>query len=191
MPAVPRRSAIDRSALDRAFAARESWALEALYAEHARTFYSAAYSVLRNAEDAQDCVHDVLLRLWRNTQSFSPERGALKTFVAVCIRNEAVSRVRMRSKGPELERRLLRRAVEEPAPDPFSAFDPVAQNRLNEAIADLPEAQRSVIILSYFEHLTHREIAERLGEPLGTIKSRLSSALHRLSARLNREYEYE
>ncbi len=179
------------SDLEIAFAAREPWALEALYVEHARTFYTAAFAVLRNGEDAQDCVHDVLLRIWHNTSAFTPGKGALKAFVAVCIRNEAVSRVRLRGRGSELERRIVRRAAEQPLQDPFSSVDPIERNRLQQAIAELSEPQRSVIVLSYFNCLTHREIAERLGEPIGTIKSRLSAALHRLSGRLKREYEYE
>jgi RNA polymerase sigma-70 factor, ECF subfamily len=169
-------------AVEQGFIARERWALEAFYVQHSKTFYSAAYSVLRDAEEAQDCVHDVLLRLWNRPNTFASGKGSLKAFVAVCIRNEAVSRLRLRNREPELQRRLAARIEHEE----FEPFDFVEHNRLVRAIDALPQAQRRTIIMSYFRYLTHREIAEQLGEPIGTIKSRLSTALHRLRDALSR-----
>lgn len=162
--------------IEQGFVAREQWALEALYVQHGSTFYSAAFSVLRNAEEAQDCVHDVLLRLWRRPNTYAPGKGSLKAFVAVCVRNEAVSRVRLRGREPELQRRLAAQT----GPENFEPFDHVEHNRLVQALGILPPPQRQVVILSYFQHRTLREIAEQTGDPIGTIKSRLSSALQRL-----------
>ena len=173
--------------VERAFIAREPWALEALYAQHSTTLYSAAFSVLNNAEDAQDCVHDVLLRIWRRPNTFVSGKGSLKAFVSVCIRNEAVSRLRVRNREPELHRRLTARAEN----DEFEPFDFVEHNRLIGALQALPESQRRVVVLSYFKHLTHREIAERLNEPIGTIKSRLSAALGRLRGALSKDSTHE
>lgn len=167
--------------VERGFVSGERWALEALYIRHAKTFYSAAYSVLKDASDAQDCVHDVLVRLWKRSGNYTPGRGSLKAFVAVCVRNEAVSRLRIRNREPELQKRLAARVQHEE----FEPFDFVEHDRLTRAIDSLPAAQRQAVIMSYFQYLTHREIAERLGEPVGTIKSRLSTALHRLRGALS------
>lgn len=162
--------------LEQGFVAREKWAMEALYVRHAKTFYTAAFSVLESGEDAQDCVHDVLLRIWGRPNTFAPGKGSLKAFVAVSIRNEAVSRLRLQNRAPELHRRLAVRIEEEF----FEPADHVERDRLQRAIRMLPIAQRRALVMSYFQHLTHREISEKLGEPLGTIKSRISTALRRL-----------
>ena len=164
------------SEIESAFAARRSWALDALYVRHAKTFYTAAFSVLRDREDAQDCVHDVLLRLWRSPQSYEPRRGGLKAFVSVCIRNDALDRLRISARAPGLRARLSARIEDET----FEPFDHVEHDRLMRALRALPAAQRSTVALAYFHHLTHREVAERLQEPLGTVKSRISSAMRKL-----------
>ena len=163
--------------LEQAFSAHEPWALETLYARYGKTFYAAAFGVLRSVEDAQDCVQDVLLRLWRRPETYAREKGALKAFVAVCVRNEALTRLRAKRRAPELERRASSQTEEETT---FEPFDHVEHNRLVRAMQELPPPQRQAIVLAYFKHLTHREIAERTGDPIGTIKSRLSTAVHRL-----------
>ena len=162
--------------LEQAYLAHEQWALEALYVRHAKTFYAAAFSVLKSTEDAQDCVHDVLLRLWQRESSYSPGRGTLKAFISVCIRNDALSRLRSKRRVPELEKKLAGLTEEQY----FEPFDHVEHNRLVQALRTLPQAQRQAVVMSYFQHLTHKEIAARLDEPIGTIKSRLSSAVQRL-----------
>ena len=162
--------------LELGFDAREKWALEEVYERYSRTFFAAALSVLKNPEDAQDCVHEVLLRLWQRPHAFSPERGSLKAFIAVCIRNEALSRLRRARRAPEIEQRYASYFEEEV----FEVPDHVERNRLMVAIRSLPEPQRKALLMSFFQHKTHREIAAELGEPMGTIKSRLSAAMRRL-----------
>ena len=161
----------------RAFAAHESWAYEAAYRLHGRTLYQAALGVLRDSEEAQDCVHDVMLRLWRSGGGFRTERGSVAAFLAVCARNEALSRLRKR-----YNRERIARGVE-----PVAAVADVGgavtdRSAIDAALQTLGDKERQSIVLAYYRHLTHAEIAAELNEPVGTIKSRLSTALRRLRA---------
>jgi RNA polymerase sigma-70 factor (ECF subfamily) len=162
-------------ALKRAFAAREAWAYEAAYRTYERTLGAAAYGVLRSEQDARDCVHDAILRLWRQGSGYRPERGSLRAFLAVCVRNEALSRSRKTS-----NRERIARSIAEPLDraDPSDAV--VQRESMRAALQSLSEKQRESIELAYYRGLTHEEIARTLDEPVGTIKSRLSASLRRL-----------
>jgi RNA polymerase sigma-70 factor (ECF subfamily) len=169
-------------AIERAFVSRESWAFEAAYRTHARHLVGAALSVLRDSQAAQDCVHDVLARLWQRGHGYRPERGSLGAFLVVCIRNEALSRVRRDANRSRIERSL---AVDDAYTDEFG--DPVERDRIRRCVQTLGDDQRSAVLMAYFKHMTHEEIARELGIPLGTVKSRLSSALRNLRAALASE----
>jgi RNA polymerase sigma-70 factor (ECF subfamily) len=168
--------------LARAFVNREAWAYDAAYRDHGRVAYAAALQVLRDPQEAQDCVHDVLLRLWSRRGDYRPERGSLRAFLAVCVRNEALSRLR-KSRNRE---RIVRGSQ-----SPESIVDVGAgvadRETIRTALGVLAEKQRQTIELAYFEHLTLDEIARRVEEPLGTIKSRLSAALRKLREALGNE----
>jgi RNA polymerase sigma-70 factor, ECF subfamily len=168
--------------LARGFAHREPWAYEAAYRAHGRVLYAAALGVLRDDADAQDCVHDVLMRLWRRGDAYRPERGSLRAFLAVCVRTEALSRSR---KARNRERLEAAAAPPEPAPD--IAPPVVERAAIKSALVSLGEKQRESIELAYYRGMTHEQIAQQLGEPVGTVKSRLSSALRALRAAFARE----
>lgn len=168
--------------LSRAFAAREAWAYEAAYRLHGRTLYAAAFNVLRAAHDAQDCVHDVLLRLWQRGDDFRIERGSLVAFLAVCVRNEALSRLRKRGNRERIAQTVMSSAA---SGDPGDAVADRAS--IDAALRGLSDKERRTVGLAYYRHLTHTEIAAELREPVGTVKSRLSSALRNLRAAFPRE----
>jgi len=159
----------------RAFADREAWAYEAAYREHGRTLYAAALQVLRDSQESQDCVHDVLMRLWRRGAAYRPERGSLRAFLAVCVRNESLARLRNAR-----NRERIVRSVETPGSTDDIAAAVADRETLRPALGALAEKQRQTIELAYYQRYTLEEIARRLGEPLGTIKSRLSAALRKL-----------
>lgn len=162
--------------------AHEPWAYEAAFRLHRRVLQSAAYAVLRNAEDAEDCVADVMTRLWQRERIFREERGSLRAFLAVCVRNEALSRVR-KSTNRERIAQTLRDTLA--LPDPT---DRVAERAsVERALLALDHKQRIAVDLAYYRHFTHEEIASELGEPVGTIKSRLSTALRRLREQFAKE----
>jgi RNA polymerase sigma-70 factor (ECF subfamily) len=150
--------------------------LEAAYDAHRRQLYGAAFGVLRDAGDAEDCVHDVLMKLLRSRATFNPARGSLAAFLVVCVRNEALSRLRRDANRQRIVREQLPSGASVPPPD-----EPVAARLdLNQSLTHLNDAQRETICLAYYDGLTHDQIAQRLNEPLGTVKSRLSSALRAL-----------
>lgn len=154
--------------------------LEQTYDRHAKLLFSIAYSVLSDRNDAEDCVHDTLLRIWKNPKSYDPQRGELKSFLAVSVRNAAITMQRNTLRRTEIQKRLpLQEGTEE-----LEIPDYLEQTNLREALGALPAEQWNVLRLAYFEHLTHVEIADRLALPLGTVKSRIALAIRRLHAAL-------
>ncbi len=168
-------------ALAFAFAAHDRAAFEQAYRRYATLLYSAAYNVLGDNEDAQDCVHDALARVWRSPHAYSAARGNLSSFLTVCVRNEAISRRRAQQRRTRMEQRL---AAEPETYDEIPADDPIERDRVRWALASLPAEQRLPLELAYYGGRTHREVAAELQQPLGTIKSRISQGLRKLAAAL-------
>jgi RNA polymerase sigma-70 factor (ECF subfamily) len=163
------------------FAAREPWAFEEAYRRFGSLLYSTAFNVLGNAEDAGDAVHDALARIWRSPNAYTKARGALRSFLTVCVRNEAISRTRSQARRAKLSERL---AAEPQEHDELGAGDPIERDRLRVALSKLPPEQRMPLELAYFEGKTHTEIAAELNSPLGTVKSRIAQGLKKLGAAL-------
>jgi RNA polymerase sigma-70 factor, ECF subfamily len=168
-------------ALAAGFAARERGAFSEAYRRYSALLYSTAYNVLGNAEEAQDCVHDALARLWRSPHVFSPGRGSLRGFLVVCVRNEAISRRRRKERDLRVARRL---ATFRQDHDELRVSDPIERDRVRKALAELPDDQRRALELAYYGGKTHTEIAAELDEPLGTIKSRIKHGLRKVAAAL-------
>jgi RNA polymerase sigma-70 factor (ECF subfamily) len=167
----------DDRELDAAFAAHVDGALEEAYRRHAPALQAAARHVLGTAGDARDCVHDALIRVWSKEGAYRPERGALRSFLMVCVRNEAISRKRSAIRHVASEQR----AVSAPA----FGIDVAERVAIRTALATLPREQRDVIELAYWGDYTQAEISSRLGIPLGTIKSRAALGLRKLARTLN------
>jgi RNA polymerase sigma-70 factor (ECF subfamily) len=172
---IGRSADVRDSALESAFAQRREWAYEAAYSRFGGRLYATALRLLRNPQAAQDCVHDVLLRLWRKPNAYSPERGILEAFLVVCVRNESLARLRGDARHAQIQQSV--------ASEPESydlVVDPIERARIETAMQRLSALQRRVVQLAYYGGMTHREIAEQLDEPVGTVKSRLSAALRSL-----------
>jgi RNA polymerase sigma-70 factor, ECF subfamily len=163
------------------FAAHERWAFGEAYRRYASLLYSAAYNVLTHGEEAQDCVSDAIARLWRSPHAYSPTRGSLRSFLVVCVRNEAISRRRRQARRMRLEGRLAAMPVEH---DELNVVDPIERDRVRRALLALPNEQRTALELAYYEGKTQTEIAAELRQPLGTIKSRMKLGLRKLAAAL-------
>jgi RNA polymerase sigma-70 factor (ECF subfamily) len=160
------------------FVARRPEALEEAYRLHASVLFSVARHVLGSDGDAADCVHDALMRVWTRPGSYRPERGGLRAFLSVCVRNEAIGRRRDAARHVAIERHLAEAGPERPYE--LDVDDFVERSRLREALGTLPAEQRTAVELAYFGHLSQTQIAERLGVPLGTIKSRIAMGLRKL-----------
>jgi RNA polymerase sigma-70 factor (ECF subfamily) len=167
--------------LDAAFAEHDRWAFGEAYRRYASLLYSIAYNVLGNADDAKDCVADAIARLWRSPRPYSTARGSLRNFLAVCVRNEAISRRRKQTRKQHAEERLAGMASE---PLELTVPDPIERDRVRSALLALPPDQRTALALAYYGGKTQTEIAAELGEPLGTVKSRIKLGLRKLAGTL-------
>jgi RNA polymerase sigma factor (sigma-70 family) len=153
-------------------------ALAELYDRVGGQAYGLAYRVLRDEALAEDAVQEAFLGLWRSAASFVPERAKASTWILTLVHRRAV----------DLVRREQRRRTEplEGAPEPRAASSEEAawlrldRERVQGALAQLPDQQREAIELAYYGGYTQSELAERLGQPLGTIKSRMFAGLSRL-----------
>jgi RNA polymerase sigma-70 factor (ECF subfamily) len=171
----------NEEALAVAFAAHERSAFAQAYRQYASLLYSAAYNVLGNRDEAQDSVHDAIAKLWRSPAAYSEKRGSLRSFLVVCVRNEAISRRRRAANRARLSGRLASFAQE---PAELDAGDPIERDRLRHAVERLPGDQRTPLAMAFYDGKTHTEIAAELQQPLGTIKSRISLGLRKLAAAL-------
>ena len=153
----------------------------------ARTAYGLAYRVLRDEALAEDAVQEAFLGLWRSAGSFIPERAKASTWILTLVHRRAV----------DVVRREQRRRTEslEGAPEPSegsaeeAAWLRLDRERVQTALAKLPDQQREAIELAYYGGYSQSELAERLGQPLGTIKSRMFSGLARLRELLDEGVE--
>jgi RNA polymerase sigma-70 factor (ECF subfamily) len=161
----------------------DSDALGLLYDRYARVAIAVAYRVLGNHASAEDVVQEAFLAVWRRVDSFDSSRGTVRSWLLTIIRNGAVDRRRGRHARALQDATLDDVAFRLATPDE-ETFDTVASSveaeRVREALATLPADQREAIELAYFGGLTHQEIAERTGAPLGTVKGRMRLGLHKL-----------
>jgi len=157
---------------------RDEAALEALYDRYAGLLSSVLNRILRDTQAAEEILQDIFFQLWRTAPQFDPARGSLPGWLMVIARNRAISR--LRHHNPAAGEELLENTVSLP----FNLEGEIAQKellgRVKGAIEALPKEQRATVELAYFEGLTHSEIAERTGDPLGTVKTRLRTALETL-----------
>jgi RNA polymerase sigma-70 factor (ECF subfamily) len=161
---------------------RDEGALAALYDRYSGLVYAVAKRVLQDTGAAEEILQDIFYQLWRTAGSFDASRGTLPGWLLVTARNRAIDRLRRRVTAD--------RAVTEEAPASFpfaletAAFRNQMISRMKAALDGLPEAQRLVMEMAYFEGLTQSEIAERTSEPLGTVKTRMRTALQTLKRAL-------
>lgn len=157
-------------------------ALALLYQRHAPRLLALALRVLGDRTEAEDVLHDVFLEAWRNAASYSAERGAVSAWLALRTRSRSIDRRRSpaRSRAVSLEG-SGRPEPADPMSDPSRTQD---HGRLGQALSVMSDDEREVILLAYFEGLSSSEIAERIGRPIGTVKSRTRTAIAKLRAHL-------
>jgi len=163
-------------------------ALAVLYDRHGTAVFSLCLRVLRDAEEAEEVLEDAFWQLWRRADRFDPTRGSALAYLLTLARSRAIDRMRARERrvrlqseqpGPLLGESLLGASTLSASPLQESlALERRARVRL--ALAALPAAQREAVELAFLEGLSHPEISARLGEPLGTIKTRIRSGLLRM-----------
>jgi len=170
------------AALIERIVARDESALAALYDRYAVMLSSVLNRILRDTQAAEEILQDIFYQLWCTALQYDPARGSLPGWLLVIARNRAISRLRRRNpaSGDEI--------FENTIVLPFNLESAMAQRQLMErvrgALGNLPAEQRAAVELAYFEGLTHSEIARRTGDPLGTVKTRLRSAVETLKRTL-------
>jgi RNA polymerase sigma-70 factor, ECF subfamily len=172
-------------------AAGDASALAALYDGHARAVYSLALRVLGDEADAEDVLQDVFAQAWRQAGRYDAGRGTVAAWLLTMARTRAIDRLRARRARPDTNAATPADATLDLAAPLVDPGDTLAAardaERVRGALGGLPLLQRLAIGLAYFEGLTQREIAERLEQPLGTIKTRIRLGLLKLRDALSGE----
>lgn len=166
-------------------AAGDMEAAAELYDRHAGQILALARRILRNDGDAEDIVQEVFSQVWRNARRFESARGSVGAWLLVIARTRSIDRLRARQARPDnvaeaYPDSIVDRGV--PVTDQLLSEEQAA--RIRQALVALPDAQRTALELAYYEGLTQSEIAQRLTEPLGTVKTRIRTALMTLRQRL-------
>jgi RNA polymerase sigma-70 factor, ECF subfamily len=166
---------------------RDRAPFEALYDRHRVPAFSLAYRLLGSRDQAEDVTQEAFLGLWRDAARYKPELGSVRTWLMTIVRNRALDAVRRRSAHDR------RHAAEAEHPADLSAADVTSAEAhardegrtIRTALEELPDDQRRVVELAFFGGWTQTEIADMLGIPLGTVKSRIRLGLIKLRALLD------
>lgn len=160
-------------------------ALGRLYDRHGRAAYSLALRILREQRDAEEVVQDVFVQAWRQSARYDTARGPVVAWVLMLTRSRAIDRLRMRRGLPALPgdaHEALRDLPDAGASADLLVVTAEQAAAVRAALDLLPHEQRAPIELAFYEGLTHVEVAARLEQPLGTIKTRIRLGLLRLRA---------
>jgi RNA polymerase sigma-70 factor (ECF subfamily) len=154
-------------------------ALAELYDRYGRIAYGLAYRTLRDPALAEDAVQDAFLTIWRTASRFLPERAKASTWILTLVHRRAVDIVRREERRRAESLDVVPEQVGGETTDE-SAWLRFERERVQAALRQLPDQQREALELAYYGGFTQSELAERLGLPLGTIKSRMFTGLSRL-----------
>lgn len=173
----------DQAAIER-MASGDATGLADLYDRYARPVYSLALRILGNQSEAEDVVQEVFAQAWRQAGRYEASRGRVAAWLLTLARSRAIDRlraIRVRRTDALEDRQVDVEQVADVAVSPDAqAISADQRARVRGAVAQLPLVQRTALELAYYEGLTHTEIAARLEEPLGTVKTRIRTGLTRL-----------
>jgi RNA polymerase sigma-70 factor, ECF subfamily len=178
-------SELEDAALVALMATQDSRALETLYERHARIVFSFALRIVGDPASAEEIVQEAFFRSWQQATRFTEGRGTYVTWLLSITHNLAIDEIRKRQRRPQradsADPVLLLTNLNDPG---LSVEDRAMQgswrDEIEAALKAIPESQREPIELAYFSGLTQREIADHLGEPLGTIKTRMRLGMRKL-----------
>ena len=157
-------------------------ALAEVYRRHGGAVYGLARRVLNNAAEAEDVTQEVFLRLWNQPDRFDATRGSLRSFLLAQSHGRAVDAVRSLNSRRLREAKDARHTAHADYDMQHEAWDLALADQVARALGELPEEERRVIELAYFEGHTYVEVAEMLQQPEGTVKGRIRNGMRRMRA---------
>lgn len=162
---------------------------EALFDRYSGTLYALLLRILGNPEDAQEVLQETFVKVWTNAKMFDAVRGSEAAWLISIARSRGIDKLRSRRIRVDRENDAGREisihsSFVEKTTGADDAIRSEERTAVRGALAELPEAQRVALELAYFEGLSQSEIAERLGEPLGTVKTRMQLGMKKLRDRL-------
>ena len=170
---MPPASTQDDAALLALVQRGDEQAMASLFDRYSKVVYSVALRVLRDPASAEDVLQEIFMQIWRSPDGFIATRGSLGGWLAVVSRNRSIDALRRKRPTESVDEIALS--------SPGNLADEAERNimieRAREVIVQLPTEQRKTLEMAFFDGLTHSEIAEMTGDPLGTVKTRIRSAL--------------
>ena len=160
--------------------AGDQQALSELYDRYSGVVYGVALRILQDTGTAEDILQDVFLQLWRRPDVFDSSRGSLTAWLAVIARHRSIDRLRRRRPETDIEDCVIA-GGDDPRDETERAL---VIEKVRVVMNEMGAEQRTAMEMAFFQGLTHTEIAEKTGQPLGTIKTRIRSGLQLLRARL-------
>lgn len=162
-------------------------ALGSLYDRYSRLVYGLAYKILGNSEEAEDITQEVFLTLWRRN-AYNPSRGSLSSFLTTMTRSRSIDKLRSRGTKLRFIQRWQGMVKNEAVATPLDRAAIGERSQLvRDAMSQLPESERLVLEIAYYEGLSQSEIAKRLNIPLGTVKTRSRQGLLKLRQTLQHQ----
>ncbi|HNP74362.1 MAG TPA: sigma-70 family RNA polymerase sigma factor [Kouleothrix sp.] len=161
-----------------------------LYDRYGRLVFSMALRIVNDRGAAEEITQDVFMRCWRNVERYQPSQGSLSSWLLSIAHNRAIDELRSR-RGKD-----ARREISDESLGPLASIDPsydevLLRNEVQQALRELPPAQREVLELVFWGSLTRREVAEQLQLPLGTVHTRLRLGMDKLREALRRLFADE
>jgi RNA polymerase sigma-70 factor, ECF subfamily len=173
-------------------ASAQTEALAAIYDRYGRLVFSLALRVLNDESLAEEVTQDVFTQLWSRAGQYQAAQGKVITWISSMARNRSIDVLRRRNVRPEGHQIGWADGTSPDLTDPVEVEDQVEmgqdRRRVLRAIHDLPEEQRRVLALAYYQGLSHQQISDTLQEPLGTVKTRLRLAMQKLRQALERDW---
>lgn len=164
----------------KAVARGDEEALAQLYDQYRVILFGLLMRILNDREEAEDVLQEVFMQVWRRARDFDENRGKPFTWLVTLARSRGIDRLRSLGARERVAVAATREGSEESSDAASDAFRSEQQQLVRSALAQLPEEQKRPLVLAYFDGLTQTEIAEKLGAPLGTVKTRMRTGMGKL-----------
>lgn len=168
-------------------------ALSELYDRHQRLVFGLARRILGKSSEAEEILQEVFLQAWNQAERYEERRSSVSTWLALIARSRAIDRIRTRKvvdrTHDSYEKEVRESSAHTSSRGPASVLEVERRERLDEALAELPDEQRETLEMAYFRGMTQSEISRETGTPLGTVKTRTLLAMGKLREALQDEIE--